>query len=81
MTNIQEIQKTVIEIVSELMGVNEEYITRDTSFKDLNVESLDMVELVLDLEDAFTIQIEDDDVDELHTIGQCIDYIFKRTNL
>jgi acyl carrier protein len=73
-----EIEKQVIEIVSEQMGVSKEQITRETSFiKDLSADSLDTVELVMELEEEFEISIPDDQADKIQTVGQAIDFIEK----
>lgn len=69
-------EERVIEIVSEQMGVSKDQITRDTSFiNDLNADSLDTVELVMELEEEFEIAIPDDAAEKIQTVGQAIDYI------
>jgi acyl carrier protein len=57
-----EIEKTVIELVSEQMGVDSHSIDRNTHLiNDLNADSLDSVELIMELEDEFDVIINDDD--------------------
>jgi len=74
--NIQEIEAKVIEIVSEQMGVDKSEITRDTSFiNDLNADSLDTVELVMEFEDEFDMSIPDEEAEKIQTVGAAIDYI------
>jgi acyl carrier protein len=69
-------EERVIEIVSEQMGVSKDQITRDTSFiNDLNADSLDTVELVMEFEEEFEIAIPDDAAEKIQTVGQAIDYI------
>jgi acyl carrier protein len=71
-----EIEAKVIEIVSEQMGVDKTEITRDTSFaNDLNADSLDTVELVMEFEDEFETSIPDDQAEKIQTVGQAIEYI------
>jgi acyl carrier protein len=71
-------EERVIEIVSEQMGVSKEQITRNTSFiNDLNADSLDTVELVMEFEEEFEIAIPDDAAEKIQTVGQAIDYIDK----
>ncbi len=71
-----EIEEKVIEIVSEQMGVDKSEITRETSFvNDLNADSLDTVELVMEFEDEFEMSIPDEEAEKIQTVGQAIDYI------
>ncbi len=72
----QEIEAKVIDIVAEQMGVEKSEISRDTSFvNDLNADSLDTVELVMELEDEFETSIPDEDAEKIQTVGQAIDFI------
>ena len=72
----QEIEAKVIEIVAEQMGADKAKITRDTSFvEDLNADSLDTVELVMEFEDEFDTTIPDDQAEKISTVGHAIDYI------
>jgi acyl carrier protein len=71
-----EIEAKVIEIVAEQMGVDKAEITRETSFaNDLNADSLDTVELVMEFEDEFETSIPDEQAEKIQTVGQAIDYI------
>ena len=73
---IEEVEEKVISIVSEQMGVDRAEISRETSFvNDLNADSLDTVELVMELEDEFEMSIPDDEAEKIQTVGQAIDYI------
>ena len=72
----EEIEEKVIGIVSEQMGVDKSEITRETSFvNDLNADSLDTVELVMEFEDEFEMSIPDEEAEKIQTVGQAIDYI------
>ena len=76
--DVAEIEAKVIEIVSEQMGVDKAEITRETSFiNDLNADSLDTVELVMEFEDEFDMSIPDEEAEKIQTIGAAIDYIAK----
>ena len=76
MADIAEIEQKVIDIVAEQMGVDKAEITRDTSFiNDLNADSLDTVELVMEFEDEFEMSIPDEEAEKIQTVGQAIDYI------
>jgi acyl carrier protein len=72
----QEIETKVIEIVAEQLQVEKGKISRTTSFvDDLNADSLDQVELVMELEDAFSTQIPDDQAEKLKTVGEAVEFI------
>src|SRR6185295_3568407 len=72
----QEIEAKVIEIVANQMGADKSQITRDTSLvDDLNADSLDTVELVMEFEDEFETSIPDEQAEKIKTVGQAIDFI------
>ena len=74
--DVQAIEDKVIEIISEQMGADKAEITRDTSFiNDLNADSLDTVELVMEFEDEFDMSIPDEEAEKIQTVGAAIDYI------
>jgi acyl carrier protein len=76
-----DIESKVIEIVSDQIGVDMSEITRETSFvNDLNADSLDTVELVMEFEDEFELSIPDEEAERIQTVGQAIDYIKEHTN-
>ena len=70
------VAERVIEIISEQMGVAKDQVTPETSFvNDLGADSLDTVELVMELEEEFDITIPDDAAEQIQTVGQAIKYI------
>lgn len=72
------VRDRVIEIVAEQLGVDKEKINNETSFvNDLGADSLDTVELVMELEEEFDINIPDDAAEKIQTVGQAIEYIEK----
>lgn len=74
--DIQAIEDKVIGIISEQMGVDKSEITRETSFiNDLNADSLDTVELVMEFEDEFDMSIPDEEAEKIQTVGAAIDYV------
>jgi len=74
----QEIEAKVIEIVAEQMGADKSKISRSTSFvEDLNADSLDTVELVMEFEDEFETSIPDEQAEKIKTVGEAIDFIHK----
>lgn len=73
---MDDIEQKVKKIIAEQLGKNEADIKNEASFiEDLGADSLDTVELVMALEDAFKIQIPDDQQENLRTVQQAIDYI------
>jgi acyl carrier protein len=70
------VEERVIEIVCENLGVNKEQVTRSTKFiEDIGADSLDIVELVMELEEEFEITIPDDQAEKIKTVGEAIEYI------
>ena len=73
---VASVEERVIEIVCENLGVNKEQVTRNTSFiEDIGADSLDIVELVMELEEEFEITIPDEQAEKIKTVGEAIDYI------
>jgi acyl carrier protein len=73
---LKKIEERVIEIVCEQMGASREKITPETSFiQDLGADSLDTVELVMEFEDEFDLNIPDEDAEKIQTVGDAINYI------
>src|SRR5436305_15337825 len=71
----------VKDIVADNLGVDREKITPETSFvNDLGADSLDTVELVMELEEEFDINIPDDAAEKIQTVGQAVQYIESGTN-
>ena len=66
----------VREIIADQLSVDESSIQPETSFvKDLEADSLDFVELVMALEDAFDVKIEEDDTAKIVTVQDIIDFL------
>jgi len=75
------VESKVIEIVSNQMGVDKAEISRETSFiNDLNADSLDTVEMVMEFEDAFELNIPDEEAEKIQTVGQAVDFIVEHQN-
>src|ERR1700694_4835662 len=73
---VPSVEERVIEIVCENLGVNKEQVPRQTSFiEDVGADSLDIVELVMELEEEFEITIPDDQAEKIKTVGEASDYI------
>lgn len=70
----------VFEIVAERMGVKKEDISEQTTFvNDLGADSLDQVELIMEFEDQFDLNIPDEDAEKIESIGDAIKYIEEHT--
>ena len=74
------VEDRVVNIVAEQLGVEKEKITRESNFvNDLGADSLDTVELVMELEEEFDINIADDAAEKIQTVGEAIAHIEKGT--
>ena len=73
-------EQRVIDIVAEQLGVEKEKISKDSNFvNDLGADSLDTVELVMELEEEFDINIPDEIAEKIQTVGEAISHIDKST--
>ncbi len=71
-------EERVKQIVCDSLGVSKNDVTRTTSFQeDIGADSLDIVELVMELEEEFEITIPDEEAEKIKTVGEAIDYIDK----
>ena len=74
MNTIETLQQAIKKELDRDLGT----LTKDTSFEELALDSLDVVQMVMAIEEAFDIEIDDDDVENLKTVGQLLDYIEAR---
>ncbi len=76
----QQVYEQVKKVVVEQLGVSESEIKRESSFvDDLGADSLDTVELVMALEEAFSTEIPDEDAEKIKTIGDTVSYIMSHS--
>ncbi|MGP4040333.1 acyl carrier protein [Gracilibacillus sp. D59] len=73
---MSETFEKVKQIVVDRLDVDEDKVTLEASFKDdLEADSLDVVELVMELEDEFDLEIADEDAEKIATVGDAVNYI------
>ncbi len=71
--------KKVQSIIVEELNLDKEKVTRDSRLQeDLGADSLDAVELIMNIEDEFDIQISDDEATDIKTVGELVDFITKK---
>ncbi|MCW5736393.1 MAG: acyl carrier protein [Enhydrobacter sp.] len=73
---MHDIEQTISQILVRHFGVEEDQITPAASFRaDMSADSLDLLDLTLAIEDAFGIEIEERVAEEIHTVGDLIDFV------
>jgi acyl carrier protein len=76
-----DVEARVKEIIINKLGVEDSQITLEASFtNDLGADSLDTVELVMEFEKAFSLQIPDEDAEKIGTVGDAVRYIKSKTS-
>jgi acyl carrier protein len=71
-----EVFERVREVLAERLSVEESDITEEANFQeDLGADSLDLVEMIMELEDQFGIKIPDEDAQQIQTVGQAVEYV------
>ncbi|ANF96484.1 MULTISPECIES: acyl carrier protein [Paenibacillus] len=77
---MSDVMERVKRIVIDRLGADEADIKLESSFKDdLGADSLDVVELVMELEDEFDLEISDEDAEKITTVGEVVNYIQSHT--
>ena len=74
-----EVQEKIVELVSEQLEVSKEKILPESHFlNDLQADSLDIVDLMMQIEEVFDVQIEDEDQEKIETVGDAVNYIVEK---
>ena len=68
-------ESTVMEIVGEQLGISASELDEDTVFADLGADSLDLFQIISALEEAFEIEFDNEEAENLKTVGDAIEYI------
>ncbi|MCH7528026.1 MAG: acyl carrier protein [Candidatus Marinimicrobia bacterium] len=78
---MSDISTKIYELIADKLGVELSKISKDAKFvEDLGADSLDTVELIMQLEDEFNLEIPDEEAEKLTTVGLVIDYISSHTS-
>jgi len=72
------IEEQVKEIVAQIVHVDKNLMTKESTFKDIKADSLDMVQALVAVEDKFDIEILDEEAQKFQTFGDFVDYVEKR---
>lgn len=76
-----DLKQKVTEIIVKKLGVEESQVTEEANFtKDLGADSLDTVELIMELEKEFNLTIEDSDAEKIQTVGDVLNYLNGKVN-
>ena len=74
----EEVLGKIQEITADRLGVDEGDVTPDASFReDLEADSLDLVELIMELEEQFGMEIPDEDAEKITTVEEAVDYVME----
>lgn len=77
--NRDEIKKTIIRIVASVLDIDANTITEENELdSDLRIDSLALYEIVVDIEDTYSLRISNDEADDLKTVGEAIDFIAEK---
>lgn len=72
---MENVYDKVANIVAEQLGITLEDITMETTLEDLNADSLDVVEVIMELESVFNMEIPDEEAEKIKTVGGLVEYV------
>lgn len=74
--------ENVKRIINEQLGINEDEISMDSNFlEDLGADSLELIDLIMALESEFDLEVPEEDIEEIETVGDVVSYIKEHTDL
>ena len=79
MPQTQEVFQTVQRLIVERFGLTGDKVTNEMTFEDLGADSIDVFELIMELEDTFSVQFEDSRIEALKNVGDVVTYIDQLT--
>ena len=65
----------VAQIIAEQLGIDAEGLTPETEFEEIDADSLELVGVIMAVEQEFSIEVDDEDIEKVKTIGEVVDYI------
>ena len=75
--NREDVLEKVVEIIAEKLSVEVSALAESSDLKDIGADSLDLVELIMSFEEFFNIEINDEEAENIKTVGQAVDLISK----
>ncbi len=72
------IEEQLKDIIANIVHVDKSIIKREGTFKEINADSLDIVQILLNVEETFDIEIPDEDAEQFQTLGDFVDYVERR---
>ena len=79
MSRVEILQKMQL-VIQEQMGKEEIILTEDTKLDDLGVDSIELMEFIINLEDEFNLEISDDTIDHMVKVADLLDYLSEKLN-
>ena len=79
MSRVEILQKMQL-VIQEQMGKEDIVLTEDTKLEDLGVDSIELMEFIINLEDEFALEISDDTIDHMVKVADLLDYLSEKLN-
>lgn len=70
-------QEKLIEIIADQLGVTSEEVTPEKTFDDLNADSLDFTEIIMTIEDQFSVELPQEEAEKMVTVGDLLSFVEK----